>query len=111
MKKIILGLIIFVGFSSSVYAGEKMAETPKNEITSNVVNKSSVKEDHTKVKEYNCATKSNVAEGECWVMTATVEFCCDCPQVAASMGASLGAAKLLKDYMWVLQLLEVVAPC
>lgn len=111
MKKIILGLIIFAGFSSSVYAGEKTVETPKNEITSNDVNKSPVKVTNTKVKEVNCATKSNVAWGECWAMTATVEFCCDCPQAAASMGASFGAAKLLKENMWILQLLEEIAPC
>jgi hypothetical protein len=44
-------------------------------------------------------------------MTATVEFCCDCPQAAASMGASSGASKLLKENMWILQLLEEIAPC
>lgn len=111
MKKVIFGLIIFAGLSSSVYAGDKKAETPKKQITSNVDDKSREKEKNTNVKEVNCATKSNQASGECWVMTATVEFCCDCPQAAASMGASLGAAKLIKDNMWLLQLLEEIAPC
>lgn len=111
MKKVIFGLIIFAGLSSSVYAGDKKAETPKKQITSNVDDKSREKEKNTNVKEVNCATKSNQASGECWVMTATVVYCCDCSQGAASMGALTAARNLITQNLWLLQLLEDIAPC
>lgn len=111
MKKVIFGLIIFAGLSSSVYAGDKKAETPKKQITSTVDDKSREKEKHTNVKEVNCATRSSEASGECWVMTATVVFCCDCSLAGATAEASTAARNLITQNLWLLQLLEDIAPC
>lgn len=111
MKKIILGLFLFAGIATGAYAGEKNTvhtTTPKV-VT---VDKSSVKKASVpKIKKQTCATQSNSAWGECWIMTATVTHCCDCEYAVASMIASLSASKMVKENIWILEVLEEVAPC
>lgn len=111
MKKIILGLFLFAGIATGAYAGERSGEHKTNTNTVSVTKPSEKKASLVKVKKETCATNSNSAWGECWTMTATVTHCCTCEYAVASMIASATASKMVRENIWILEILEEVAPC
>jgi|GEM_PF-3144505 len=111
MKKFILGLFLFAGMATSAFAGEKSGSDKTSSHAVTVAKPSVTKASFTEIKKQTCATQSNSAWGECWTMTATVTHCCDCELAVASMIASLTASKMVKENLWILEVLEEVAPC
>lgn len=115
MKKFIVLLIAVFGFTFSQAATieKKSSPTFETQKVKKVDSKDKNKNLTVKIdkKFFACATGVGTISGSCWAIDLFVDYCCDCEPVVAFMIATMSAQSQVREYTWLLTILETEQPC
>lgn len=114
MKKIVILIIAVFGFTFSQAATIEKKAKPTFEIKkAKKIDSKYKKVSKEKVDKevYACATGVGTISGSCWAIDLYSEFCCDCEYTVAFMIATMTAQSQVRNYVWLLNILETELPC